>query len=157
MKRTCLSIWFSFCKVESLSSSSEFFFSKSFTLISKSFKYAFFLSLACCADTLFLSNLLKKASKRHQIASTITQSAKTTRVLRTSSVSCFLCQPDFSLSSSDPPGTPESGPDRPPNRCPSRRPMFPPIHRLSPALSGSPHRSPYLGLTQISNNLLTIT
>lgn len=55
---TCLSIWFSFCKVESLSSSSEFFFSKSLTLVSRSLKYAFFLSLACCAETLFLSNLI---------------------------------------------------------------------------------------------------
>ncbi|KAG5408325.1 hypothetical protein IGI04_004644 [Brassica rapa subsp. trilocularis] len=33
---TCLSMWFSFCKVESLSSSSEFLFSKSFTLVSNS-------------------------------------------------------------------------------------------------------------------------
>ena len=55
---TCLSILFSFCNVESLSSSSPFFFSKSLTLASNSVRYAFFLSLACCADTLFLSNLL---------------------------------------------------------------------------------------------------
>lgn len=55
---TCRSIWFSFCKVESLSSSSEFLFSNSLILTSSSIKYAFFLSLACCADTLFLNNLI---------------------------------------------------------------------------------------------------
>lgn len=54
---TCLSIWFSFCKVDNLSSSSEFFTSNPFTLVSSSVKYAFFLSLACCAETLFLSSL----------------------------------------------------------------------------------------------------
>lgn len=62
---TCLSIWFSFCNVESLSSSSEFFSSKSFTFPSSSFKYAFFLSLACWAETLFLSNL-QQTTKLHK-------------------------------------------------------------------------------------------
>lgn len=55
--RTCLSIWFSFCNVDNFSSSSEFLFSKFVALSSNSLKYTFFLSLACCAETLFLNNL----------------------------------------------------------------------------------------------------
>lgn len=83
-EHTCLSIWFSFCKVESFSSSSEFFCSKSLTLTSKSLKYAFFLSLACCAETLFLNNLLFCTQKRqfHQNANEHTQSTKKGRTVK---------------------------------------------------------------------------
>lgn len=56
---TFLSMIFSLTRVEIFSSNFEFLSCKSLALDSRSVTYTFFLSRACWADTLFLSNLLR--------------------------------------------------------------------------------------------------
>lgn len=159
---TCLSIWFSFCKVESFSLSSEFFFSKSLTLVSKSLKYAFFLSLACWAETLFLSSLLPflhatNVTNKLQKMLWINHRKKELEFMdyaikvniQTSLAVCFLCRLGFYLSSFDPLQPPEHVQDQQLNQCLYERLMFRQIHLPYLALFWSPRHSQDLDYSKV--------